>query len=707
MPHQRRLGRGDNRIRSVGALAVLLLFAWTATSPSPVQTQPNPSIGFRLAAQVDHGGMRDLAIHDDFVLVGQIGGLVVVDPSTEPAPVVFGRLDIGTRTGVDLGRPAGVNAVVSRGRHAFLSTDDGRALVADLADPRNPRQVGSFEAPDEGFDPIALKLQGDVAYLVTRSQELHLYDVSEPERPQLLGSTVLVGGAPVVDLDVAGGYAYVSAQSALLVVDVSNSAAPVQLRSIERSREASWHGLLLEGDLGFAGGLSGGLVVLDLSDPAEPRTLTRLDLPVINNQAGRVYEPVRLGRYLLMPADERGLVSIDVSDPLAPVLVNTLPLPGRRAWRAVADSGRALVVDTGFGLHVIGAEEPSSPLLLRSLERPGMTAVHVQGAVAFALSVHGRLLVYDIDDVYTPRKLAHLVLSDAALAVEMQVVHDRAYVLMVDRDSGPQPVAYLQVVNLSQPDRPEIGRRFTASTNYETISATCGDRLFLAGENGAAAYRLDGSGGLELLATWIESSATIRELSCVEGWLYAIASPEEPEGLQLIAFDARSSGSLEPVSRQPLTDLRSPGPLLARGASLVVGSTEGIALYDISAPERPQRSATALDESFRLRFTRAMAHQDSLLFVAGNSSPGLAAVDLNDPEAPEARGYYPELISANDVDAEGARLVIGSSLGGIATFELSGVALPSPEPTPKSTATPTPTATAGGRVLLPLLVTRR
>ncbi len=81
----------------------------------------------------------------------------------------------------------------------------------------------------------AMSVQGDYAYAGGRFG-LTILDVSNPAQPVEIGHLAL----PVVDIEVAGDYAYIAAGDAgLHLVDVSDPTAPVEVGRYNTSDRAT------------------------------------------------------------------------------------------------------------------------------------------------------------------------------------------------------------------------------------------------------------------------------------------------------------------------------------------------------------------------------------------------------------------------------------------------------------------------------------
>ncbi len=110
-------------------------------------------------------------------------------------------------------------------------------LAAALMQQSAPADVAVDFIGQWGGPSYAVAADGTHAY-VGVGPRLVVLDIADPAHPALLGRTGVLGGV-VRDIVLAGGYAYVAAGSAgLIVIDVSNPAAPVQVGAVDTAGDA-------------------------------------------------------------------------------------------------------------------------------------------------------------------------------------------------------------------------------------------------------------------------------------------------------------------------------------------------------------------------------------------------------------------------------------------------------------------------------------
>jgi hypothetical protein len=210
----------------------------------------------------------------------------------------------------------------------------------DVTNPTNPVHKGSI-LNGGGIAPFlnspqGVFVSGNYAYVASAgSNALEIVDVSDPTNPVHKGSILNGGGiAPFLNspynVFVPGNYAYVASagSNALEIVDVSDPSNPVHKGSLEDGGGNLTpclgipHGVFVSGNYSFvASSGDDALEIVDVSDPANPFHLTRVDdgsgaAPYLNgSQSVYIY-----GNYAyVVSLSSNALEIVDVTNPSIPV----------------------------------------------------------------------------------------------------------------------------------------------------------------------------------------------------------------------------------------------------------------------------------------------------------------------------------------------------------------------------------------------------
>lgn len=242
----------------------------------------------------------------------------------------FSRVDAATlapigRYDADLplqpGQRAFEDIAVDSGR-AYLASWGYGVLIADLADPQNPVELGRFPFPFAG----AIEAHGDRVYVVaaTNGGVFGILDVANPAAPQLLGS---LDTSATYDLAVRGTHAWLVdgssfGEGGLRVVDVANPASPVVVGRYTDCGDAGGIDVSADGSLAYIACSDGSLRILDTSNRSQPVLLGSLMLPgghALPNY--NTAHSVVVAGGMAYVGNDYGIDEIDVTDPATPVRV--------------------------------------------------------------------------------------------------------------------------------------------------------------------------------------------------------------------------------------------------------------------------------------------------------------------------------------------------------------------------------------------------
>jgi hypothetical protein len=341
------------------------------------------------------------------------------------------------------GRPDGVQVMVNR-QHVYVGHmfSDG-VTILDAADPRELKPVGFFTAGGhtrthhlqvaddlmllanganivamQSYDNLRGYFENNLADSITNRRQfrsgLSIHDISSPAVMKEI-AFLEIPGFGINRLWWPGGrYAYVSAHfdgftdHILCIVDLNTITKPEivsrwwlpgmhraggETSTAGAGRRVALHHMLTAGDRGYAAWRDGGLTIHDISDPASPKLLSRLNWSPPNPGGTHTALPLP-GRDLVVVADEANAEKcakgtfrtfiVDVRAPENPVPVATLPTPAEQDFCA----------NGVFGPHNLHENRPGS---FRSEE------------IVFATYNNAGVRVFDIKDAFAPKQIAYWV----------------------------------------------------------------------------------------------------------------------------------------------------------------------------------------------------------------------------------------------------------------------------------------------------------
>ena len=276
-----------------------------------------------------------------------------------------------------------------RGDYAFLSAWSDGFVVLNISDPHNPLHIASIDLPSLAHH---LDIDGDYAYVAVSSRGLAVVDISDPESPELLVPPAGFSGNRV---DVGDGVAAVIGTS-LYFVDVSDPLLPTLLATHPFGSGGRNHGAVqvTNGHVFLA---TGALRVFDLSDPQADPVATLEEWPLLN--------AIDVQGDLACVAGYHDLVMLDVTDPSDPQTIGRMDLPGDTAQSVRLVGDRAYVGLTNRGFWVIDVSDPFAPVLSAAtdnwVENRPIFDLNIRGQHATMVSFDG-LRVLDISDCPCP-----------------------------------------------------------------------------------------------------------------------------------------------------------------------------------------------------------------------------------------------------------------------------------------------------------------
>ncbi len=266
------------------------------------------------------------------------------------------------------------------------------------------------------------------------------YDISDPAKP-FLSLTCEMPTRPAAAI-ASGSSILIASNSAGLHVLFDPRQYLRQSGWIKTADYGTFYGrdVKIRGDLCFLVG-SGNLSIVDISSPAAPRALSRLDLPA------EAMSIALSGNYAYVTSSSGTLHVVDVSDPAAPQIASTATVPGSPAGVAVFGD-RAFITNASARLQVVDVSDPdaasSTGETVKLLDQSD-SDITIDGAMAYlaAGTYYGQLQCVDLSNPTSTATSVPLV--SRAPAIQGAYAYARDY---IDGSLG------LHVTNVSDPLKP-------------------------------------------------------------------------------------------------------------------------------------------------------------------------------------------------------------------------------------------------------------
>ena len=335
--------------------------------------------------------------------------------------------------------------------------------------------------PREGEPPYGtdLYLAADHALMGDSRGIVHIVDISDPANMRKVAEVRTPG--PAVDIKIAGDLAVVGVQQidsdfGLLILDISDPANPVELSRLEERGWGGVHNLFIHGDrLYLAHMQSPGLSIVDISDPAAP-----VVSGFWQHEKGfnRVHDVFIRHNLAVISDYDSGLILLDLTDPDAPALLAALPFPYEGIHSAWAE-GDYVYCNQEFGgwerrLYVVDIADPRQPQVVHSFGiRPpphgdilGPHNPWVRDGLLYWACYDAGLRVFDLSDPARPKEVGYHTYPGSAWSAQP---HDDGLLYVADGTVGLQAYRLTTPPTTTAVDEEQVNGRpsaFHLAQNY-------------------------------------------------------------------------------------------------------------------------------------------------------------------------------------------------------------------------------------------------
>ncbi|WP_029522815.1 beta-propeller fold lactonase family protein [Persephonella sp. KM09-Lau-8] len=289
--------------------------------------------------------------------------------------------------------------------------------VADVSDPANPKTLN-----DCGWDPtkyansVAVSNDGNTAYVATLSGGIDVYDVSTKGTPNNIANIPVQSSGDAcnnenancdaahdVYLDENKGLLFVAEGTAgLRIFNISDNS---EVGSLDDGNTSASSGndirtveLTPDGQKAILGDIKRGVVIVDVSDPANPT-----EEQVISTGIGLQDSVAINGNYIYVAAGRNGIKVFDATsynevgslsykeDPTDPIFANAIKIS--------TDGKVAFVSDVEKGLVILNISDPANPVVLGMLDTPGesySSVIDGDKSIGFVADGSKGLLLLDV-----------------------------------------------------------------------------------------------------------------------------------------------------------------------------------------------------------------------------------------------------------------------------------------------------------------------
>ncbi|WP_395835048.1 LVIVD repeat-containing protein [Archangium violaceum] len=428
-------------------------------------------------------------------------GLFMLTTRTNQSPPAFSSitLRLGSDGGTQYLNNNPITEQASDGNARLYGTrllmPNGRVLRTMLATCEAP------QAPEFTGCYAACNINGKVSTLRTfKSQRPTTWRAGEAEASGLgLVSERLVDIGLPVDIYVTKNHAYVvsitgtligKGAGGLTVFDVSDKSAPKKVKTIQLETDNYWNGVWAKGDALYVASADRGVLVFDITQPADPQLVR--NLPGGNTDVHTVFVD---GDRLYAAAINESVILFDITNPLHPLELNRYSPDGALPHDMFAIGDRLYVSAMLSGFIVADVRNPHDIRTLGQYTYAPPQYAHHNAVGTFGgrtIAFEGgegpgeHLRVLDITDPAHIVKIGEFQLRPEISIHNMLLVGKKLYVAWYQEG--------VRVLDVSNPTKP------TQVAHYNTYRETEADTGYHY--VGAIGIRVPGDGFIYVVDTW-------------------------------------------------------------------------------------------------------------------------------------------------------------------------------------------------------------
>lgn len=663
-------------------------YAWTQTAGPMVTlsgaltvqaqfTAPSVAVATPLTFQ--------LAVTDDDGATASDSVTITVNPPVVRGPVIVGSSACCGTSAADIAQSG--NYVYFVGR--------GSLHIVDVSNPAAPVRVREHA---ESGSPVGIALTSNRAYVVS-STGLFVYDIANPLASRLLGILDVPGAEN--DVAVAGNFAYITVgTSGLSIVDVSNSAAPALVSTIDvASGSSSAVAVAVSGGFAYVANGSVGLHIVDVRTPTVPLLVQTIDT------VGNVVDVAVAGNYAYIADSDTGVIRdgfgfkvVDISNPAtASVVANIAASDSPIRVSLDTANGLAYVAEFDAGVLIIDIANPTAPFVIGTTDMPSNMRAVAAGddgrAYALVSGPAPTLQIVDVANPTSPVRVGFFATGLPSTSIggrTAKVAGDFAY---ISRN------ARLAVVNVSNPAAPVLtGSADTSGGNVLDIElvgnlayvGTSGmlDIFEISNPNVPALF---GSADIDANGNGVEVSGNFAFVAAGRLKVVNVANPAAPvvvttltlpgnasdiDVVGTLAYVAASQAGASTTSALHIVDVSNPavpvlvssvntpgsanGVAVSNGRAYIAGAESGLQIIDVSNPSAPVLVGSVVTPTNAGRVTVV----GNRAYVSCGES-GLQVIDISNPAAPVIIAQPGVPGSANDVTVSGDHAYVPTSGGDV------------------------------------------
>lgn len=586
-----------------------------------------------------------------YKFIGSGAGVIILDVSNPENPVKVS--EFSTRGLVD---------------QIFYDENSNRLYVTayfagfeiwDISNIESPMKIGGSAV--DGLPRGGIYAEGDFVYIVTVADGLQVFNVSTPSMPVNVGYCLIDPVNLCWTSHKSGNYIYAALyEGGMVIIDISNPANPY----ITGAYYDVVYGVSVINEMAIVVSYSYGLNILDVSDPTNIVLKGTCLLPEFP------YRVAVNGDYAYVAnasSNGGGINVVNITDITQPALITTY-----QGYAEYLASGGNVLAFTGgsYPCTILNISTPAAPTFASSYSMPVFTSdIHVAGN--FAYTGNNGLRVFDISDQNNPIQVGYnpidgsIVRTTGNKAVYIrESMTSNNPVMMIDIADPTNPIF------LGQYNSPVMTNDLEIKDHYAVVSCWWDGIRIIDFTNPAnpvlVAHKMGWTSGGTAGVTYCYSQAIDIEGNYLYIIDYGPFGEEDTKGLYILDI----SDITNPVLIKRFAELQSYGyDLDAVGDYVYIADNfGGVEVIDVTDKNNPiiRGYVTLPDGANSIRVKEDNA------FVADYINGGVQAVDVSDPSNPFISGYYRRTgCFALGVDVSGKNIYVADGAAGFQIYHTS------------------------------------
>ncbi|MCI0513057.1 T9SS type A sorting domain-containing protein [candidate division KSB1 bacterium] len=535
--------------------------------------------------------------------------------------------------------------------------------ITSFSDPLNPYMAGNVELRDNIEDLVKTSINDKDYVIAVGAGNLAVIDVYNPLQPALIAQ-VETGGNAAEGVVTSGTYAFVGDYGlGLVVYDISNPANPTKVAGIDSLTSAE--GIYLNAPYLYLA-CGGKTNIVNITDPIKPVFVSRM----FSN--GWHQNGNARGNYAYICDWDLGLEIFNISNLSNPTYVGNLSVKGRGLNRLIFNGnfGYASVADTG--LAVIDFTNPAAPSLITVMDTPGTPRSVSFGAITIGGTPTGHVFLADDNagvraiNVSNPNTPA-----ETGFVAGKQGASGSAYNSFVDPVNNKLYVAYgsagVRVLDITNKANPVLLGEFDTPGDARGIVVK--DNVAFVADRDAGVAVIDFTNPATPVALATYKTARARGIAMSGNFVYVAA-----DASGMVIIDATNASSPDSL----LADATFGGEAVGAGGNIVaISKWDGVGFFDCTDPRNPvsKGNINALLDLNDWHGVGSLDIQGHYVYVINANK--LKIFDISDLDSPSFVG---EAMTSEEWDGavtvEGNYAYIADGSGGLRVINITDPANP-------------------------------